>query len=253
MPVESSVLFAAPMQQGRQGLKQPVQQQTYGFVGFKLHPWRHFMDIFQWCYWKGVATAASRAEQICTALYRHFSSCDKDPATSKGGGHSVQAALPSAGCNSAQPRGSPAPSSKPSLSNSSWASRPSLRHRAPVCCNWKDDRSTANKSSQQHADAMSHCIKSNSQGCHGLTKAFLYQSFANGCQQRKNKDGYLSKLHKAADGCEKVSYTSIQALQLSAWGPIHLYFPPIHSPHHSNASMATWVRCCDPFRTQLKL
>lgn len=173
MPVERSVLFAALwlMEQGRWGLKQPVQQQIYGFAGLKLHLWSHFMDVFQWCYCKGVATAPE--EQICTALYRHFSSSDKGRAASRGSGHSVQAALPSAGCNSAQPRGSTAPSSKPSLLNSSWASWPSLRHRAPICCSWKDDRSTANKSSRQYVDAMAHCIRHNTQGCHGLRKAFL--------------------------------------------------------------------------------
>ena len=79
MPVERSVLFAALwiMEQGRWRLKQPVQQQIYGFMGFKLHLWSHFMDIFQWCYCKGVATAAleelqagqSKSAQSCTGIF----------------------------------------------------------------------------------------------------------------------------------------------------------------------------------------
>ena len=79
MPVEGSVLFAALWltEQRRWGLKQPVQQQIYSLVGFKLHLWRRFMDIFQWCYCKGVATAAleglragqSKSAQPCTGIF----------------------------------------------------------------------------------------------------------------------------------------------------------------------------------------
>lgn len=80
MPLERSVLFAALWltEQGRWGLKHPVQQEIYGFLGFKLHLWSRFMDIFQWCYCKGVATAAlelmqtgqSKSAQPCTGIFQ---------------------------------------------------------------------------------------------------------------------------------------------------------------------------------------
>lgn len=191
MPLERSVLFAALWltEQGRWGLKHPVQQEIYGFLGFKLHLWSRFMDIFQWCYCKGVATAAlelmrtgqSKSAQPCTGIFQGPSHKHRpEPLCAS------SVALCWVQFSPAQGLSQPLPLSKSCQTAEQAGLLWDTWHLYAAAERMTEAQQT---SSQLYADAMAHCIRSNTQGCHGLTKAFLQQSLANGSQKRKIQHG----------------------------------------------------------------
>lgn len=134
------------------------------------------MALLQGCCYSCTGIDADRAEQTCTALYRHFSRAKPQAQTRT---TLCKQRCPLLGAIQPSPGASqPLPLSKacqtPEQAGLLW----DTWHLCAAAERMTEAQQT---SSQLYADAMAHCIKSNTQGCHGLTK----QSLANGSQRGK--------------------------------------------------------------------
>lgn len=224
MPVESSVLFAALWltEQGKRGLKQPVQQQIYGFVGLSCT-----CGVVLWIYFSG---AIARV-----LLQLHWKSCGQGRANLRspvqafflpwGGPSRKQRRWPLSASSIAlcwvqfsPAQGLPSPFLQAKLAKLllSWPSETHGTHMLRLN-GWQTQTRAANNTLMPWPTASRAAPKV------AMTqqKCFVSGGFANGSQQRKIQHGYLSELHKAGEGCEKVPCTCMEALRLSASGHTH--------------------------------